>query len=132
ERREMLRHANFFFANARSARTTPREELVAEYEARWQAGGPGFLASFGDLLVDQQANDTAAEFVRAKIREIVRDRQVAERLIPRGFPIGAKRPCIDTGYFDAYNRDNVTLVDVNATPIEEFTPAGIRTTAGSH
>jgi cyclohexanone monooxygenase len=132
ERRETLRHANFFFANARSARTTPHDELQAEYEARWRAGGPGFLASFGDLLVDQEANDTAAEFVRAKIREIVRDPQVAERLIPRGFPIGAKRPCIDTDYFDTYNRDNVTLVDVNATPIEEIMPTGIRTTAGRH
>jgi cyclohexanone monooxygenase len=132
ERREMLRHANFFFAGARSARTTPPDELRAEYETRWQAGGPGFLAAFGDLLLDQEANDTAADFVRAKIREIVHDPEVAERLIPRGFPLGAKRPCIDTDYFDTYNRGNVTLVDVNEAPIEKITPTGLRTAAGSH
>jgi cyclohexanone monooxygenase len=132
ERRETLRHANFFFANPRLARTATQDELQAEYEARWQAGGPAFLAAFGDLLVDQEANDTAADFVRAKIREIVHDPDVAGRLIPRGFPMGAKRPCLDTGYFETYNRDNVTLVDVRAAPIEQITSAGIRTSAGHH
>jgi len=132
ERREMLRHLNFFLGNPRLARQTPPDERQAEYEARWQAGGPAFLGAFGDLLVDQEANDTAADFVRGKIREIIRDPEVAERLIPHGFPLGAKRPCIDTDYFDTYNRDNVTLVDVNAAPIEEITPTGIRTAAGIH
>jgi cyclohexanone monooxygenase len=130
ERRDLLRNVNFFFGNPRMARTTPHDERQAEYEARWQAGGPAFLGAFGDLLIDQGANDTVADFVRGKIREIVRDPEVAERLIPQGFPLGAKRPCIDTDYFDTYNRDNVTLVDVNATPIEEITPSGIRTSAG--
>ena len=132
ERRELLRNVNFFFGNPRMARTTPHDERQAEYEARWQAGGPAFLGAFGDLLLDQEANDTAADFVRGKIREIVRDPQVAERLIPRGHPLGAKRPCIDTDYFDTYNRDNVTLVDVSATPIEEITPTGIRTSAADY
>ena len=132
ERRETLRNVNFFFANPRLAKTTPHDERQAEYEARWQAGGPAFLGAFGDLLVEQEANDTAADFVRGKIREIVRDPEVAERLIPRGYPLGAKRPCLDTDYFETYNRDNVTLVDVKATPIEEITPTGIRTSAGIH
>jgi len=70
--------------------------------------------------------------VAGKIREIVRDPEVADRLIPRGYPFGAKRLCVDTGYYDTYNRANVTLVDVTATPIEAVTPAGIRTSAGEH
>ena len=132
ERRELLRNVNFFFGNPRRALTTPPDERQAEYEARWQAGGPAFLGAFGDLLVEQEANDTVADFVRGKIREIVRDPEVAERLLPHGYPLGAKRPCIDTDYFDTYNRANVTLVDVNATPIEEITPTGIRTSAADY
>jgi cyclohexanone monooxygenase len=132
ERRELLRNVNFFFGNPRLAMETPAEEREAEYEARWQAGGPAFLGSFGDLLKVQEANDTVADFVRGKIREIVLDPEVAERLLPHGHPLGAKRPCLDTGYFETYNRDNVTLVDVNATPIEEITPTGVRTSDGEH
>jgi cyclohexanone monooxygenase len=132
ERREMLRNVNFFFGNPRRALAIPPDERQAEYETRWQAGGPAFLGAFGDLLLDQEANDTVADFARGKIREIVRDPQVAERLLPRGYPMGAKRPCLDTDYFDTYNSDNVTLIDVNATPITGITPTGIRTSAQSH
>jgi cyclohexanone monooxygenase len=88
--------------------------------------------SFSDIAVDLEANHTAAEFVRSKIRETVLDPEVAERLCPTDHPIGSKRPPIDTGYFETYNREDVTLVDLRATPIEEVTPAGIRTTGGEH
>ncbi len=99
------------------------------YEAAWESGTLfGMIASYNDLLVNPDANETAAEFVRRKIREIVADPEVADRLSPRGHPLGTKRPCLDTDYYATYNRDNVTLVDVRATPIVEITPAGIRTT----
>ena len=96
------------------------------YEERWAAGGTNFMAAFNDLIINRQANDTAAEFVRDKIREIVHDPAVAELLAPKNHPIGTKRICVDTDYYETYNRDNVTLVDVRATPITEITANGLR------
>ncbi len=102
-----------------------REEREKVYEARWEHGGLPFLGAYIDLLIDPTANDTAAEFVRAKIREVVEDPEVAERLAPNTV-IGCKRLCVDTGYFETFNRDNVELVDVSETPIAEITPNGLR------
>ena len=96
------------------------------YEARWAAGGTNFMAAFNDLIVDRQANDTAAEFVRGKIRETVRDQAVAELLAPTNHPIGTKRICVDTDYYGTYNRANVTLIDVRSMPISEVTTNGVR------
>ena len=101
-------------------------ERAREYEARWQQGGLGFVTAFADLLVDRAANETAASFVRDKIRSLVRDPAVAEALSPRQV-IGCKRLCVDTGYYAAFNRPNVTLVDVAAAPIEEILADGLRT-----
>ena len=101
-----------------------REEL---YEDGWRAGGFGMLTAFNDLFFNRKSNDTAAEFVRNKIREIIHDPAVAETLAPKDHPIGTKRPCVDTGYFETFNRDNVTLIDTRATPVDEITPAGLRT-----
>src|SRR5690606_22399196 len=98
-----------------------------EYEFRWSHGGFGLTHAFSDLLRDKAANETAAEFVRRKIREIVHDPEVAEKLTPRDYAIGTKRLCIDTGYYETYNRPNVTLVDIRSAPIQEITPAGVRT-----
>ncbi len=100
-----------------------------EYEKRWTIGGTAFMGSFKDLLSNQESNDTAAEFVRDKIRAIVQDPRTAELLAPKSYPIGTKRICVDTDYFATYNRPNVTLVDLNAAPIEAITPAGLRTRA---
>jgi len=83
-------------------------------------------------LVNKEANDTAAAFVCAKIREIVRDPAVAEALVPQSYPIGTKRLCVDSGYYATFNRDNVTLIDIKATPIESITPAGVRTSSGEY
>jgi cyclohexanone monooxygenase len=116
----------------RRALETPPEQRRRVYQARWDFGGAEILGSFADLLTDTEANQTVAEFVAGKIREIVRDPGVAERLVPHGYPFGAKRLCVDTGYYDTYNRDNVALVDVTATPIEAITPAGIKTSAAEH
>ena len=106
-------------------------ERLAEYEARWERGGLPFIGSFTDLLIDETANETAADFVRDKIRSIVADPDVAERLMPSQV-IGCKRLCVDTGYYETFNKPNVELVDLAATPIETVAPAGVRTTAGHH
>ena len=98
-----------------------------EYERRWTTGGVNFMHAFSDLMLDERSNVTAADFVREQIRATVRDPVVAERLSPRDHPIGTKRICIDSDYFATYNRDNVTLVDLHATPIECITPAGVQT-----
>ncbi|MSQ28206.1 MAG: NAD(P)/FAD-dependent oxidoreductase [Dehalococcoidia bacterium] len=109
------------------------EERDAAYTAKWGEGGSiSFLYSFTDLLLDQQANDTAADFVRARIREVVKDSRTAELLCPTDHPIGTKRLILDTNYYETFNRDNVTLVDARNTPIECITPTGIRTSETSY
>jgi cyclohexanone monooxygenase len=96
------------------------------YEERWAAGGTNFMAAFNDLILSQQANDTAADFVRNKIRATVRNQNVAELLAPKNHPIGTKRICVDTDYYGTYNRDNVALVDVWTTPITRITANGVQ------
>ena len=113
----------------RLALQTSPEERQALYEAAWETGGLRFRATFRDLVTDNAANATAAEFIRAKIREIVKDPATAAKLSDFDHPYAAKRPPIDTDYFETFNRDNVELVDVRAQPIERITPRGIRTRA---
>jgi len=114
-----------FNFNMESALATSEEERQREFEKRWAYGGLPFIGAFGDLLYSQAANDLAAEFVRRKIREIVHSPEVAELLSPSNV-IGCKRLCVDTGYWETFNRPNVTLIDVSGEPIEAITPAGIR------
>jgi cyclohexanone monooxygenase len=117
----------------RSVHEVSDEEARRTFQERWErGGGMPVLLSYNDLLVDETANAKAAEFVRAKIRETVRDPTVAELLIPRDYPIGAKRLCQDEGYFEVFNRDDVTLVDVRSAPIEEITETAIRTAGGDY
>jgi len=113
-----------------SALAASPEQRAREFEARWKIGGLNLLTAYNDLLLNKEANDTAAEFVRARIRDMIHDKAVAEKLMPTNHPIGTKRICVDTGYFDTYNRDNVTLVDLLEDPIEAITPAGVRTRGG--
>ncbi|HIA59315.1 MAG TPA: NAD(P)/FAD-dependent oxidoreductase [Gammaproteobacteria bacterium] len=101
-------------------------ERESNYQQRWEAGGLPFLASFSDLATSLEANKTAAEFVRNKIRGIVKDPIVAELLCPQTV-MGCKRLCVDSDYYQTFNRDNVSLIDVNACPIERITSAGIKT-----
>jgi cyclohexanone monooxygenase len=103
----------------------------AVFEARWRIGGFALLGAFTDLFTDLRANEHACEFVRRKIRSIVHDPAVAARLCPT-HPIGCKRLCVDTGYYATYNRANVTLVDVNAAPIERITAHGLRAGGQEH
>ena len=117
----------------RSALEVSDEERTAIYEAAWQEGGFKFmLSSFNDIGLDRRANDTASEFIRNKIREMVKDPEVAEKLVPVDHPFTSKRPLIDTNYFATYNRDNVTLVDIRHAPIEEITATGIRTAEATY
>ena len=102
-----------------------REEALALLENSWNGRGPRMLSCFTDTMVNPVANDFVAEFVRGKIREIVKDPETARKLTPVGYPVGAKRPCLDTNYFATFNRPNVTLVDVREDPIERITPSGI-------
>ena len=107
------------------ASETPLDEQLNVYEARWQTGGTSFMGSFADIVTSKQANDTAADFVRAKIRGLVDDARVAELLCPTNHPIGTKRICVDSHYFETYNRANVTLVDVKNAPITRLTETGL-------
>ncbi len=107
------------------------EERQRRFEGRWEYGGFSFMASFADMLASQEANDAAAEFVREKIRGIVDDPEVADLLSPDNV-IGCKRICLDSGYFETFNRSNVTLVDVSSAPIEKITKSGLRTGGRDH
>jgi len=112
----------------KSALDVPEAERNAAYESKWAEGGSiSFLYTYTDLLMNKAANDTASEFVRGKIRGIVKDQRTAELLAPKDHPIGTKRLCLDTGYYETYNRDNVALVDVRSDPIAEITETGLRT-----
>jgi cyclohexanone monooxygenase len=115
-------------APTKSALDASPEERREAYEAKWAEGGSiSFLYAYTDLLVNKAANETASEFVREKIRATVKDQAVAELLAPKDHPIGTKRLCLDTGYYEIYNRENVTLLDVRRAPITELTEAGLRT-----
>jgi len=102
-----------------------REQI---FEAAWAKGGFYMgLETFSDYLVNKKSNDTVSEFVRGKIREIVNDPAVGELLAPKDHPFFTKRPPLEHGYYEAFNRDNVTLLDVRTAPIEEITPRGVKT-----
>lgn len=103
----------------------------AEYRWRWEKGGANFMHAFNDLVLNEEANRTAANFVRDRIREIVRDPETADALCPTDYPIFTKRICVDSGYFETFNRPNVQLVSLRKTPIQRITPDGIETTAGT-
>ncbi len=113
-----------FPLNNTSAMVTSAEDRQQEYEKRWRTGGVGFLGAFNDLMFDAEANETAASFVREKVRETLHDPDVAELLMPHGV-IGCRRLCVDTGFHATFNRDNVTLVNVRETPIERIYTDGM-------
>jgi cation diffusion facilitator CzcD-associated flavoprotein CzcO len=119
-----------FVTEDRSAFDVTAEQRRAIYDAAWEKGGLQFRATFRDLLLDKAANDTAADFIRDKIRGIVTDAATAATLADIDHPYAAKRPPLDTNYFETFNRANVTLVDLRAAPIEAITPTGILTRDG--
>lgn len=104
------------------------EERNARFEELWkQPGFAKWLGNFREIMTNTEANEVFAEFVRNKIRERIKDPAVAEKLVPKDHPFGAKRIPLESGYYEAFNRDNVTLVDVKADPIERITPNGVKT-----
>jgi cyclohexanone monooxygenase len=118
---------------AQSALDVPEAERNALYEKKWNEGGSiSFLYSYTDLLTNKAANDTASDFVRNKIRSIVKDQKTAELLCPNDHPIGTKRLILDTNYYETYNLPHVKLVDIRSAPIQEITPTGIRTKDGAY
>lgn len=102
-----------------------REEKRARWDACWQAGR-GMPSHFIDTMRPGATNDECCDYLRDKIRAIVDDPATAEALCPKDYPFGARRICLDTGYFETYNRGNVTLVDLKAAPFESFTAGGAR------
>ena len=116
----------------RTALSVPDDERREIFEAAWAQGGFRLGTTFNDLLLDADANETAAEFLRSKIRERVDDPGVAEMLAPTDHPFFTKRPPLENGYYETFNRENVTLVDARRTPIEAITPAGVRTADGEY
>lgn len=127
ERNRMMPAAlgSTFIGNNHSALEVETEVQHREFAKRWEIGGFSFLGAFNDLTVNKHSNDTAAAFVREKIRETVADAPTANLLCPDSV-IGCKRLCLDTNYFETYNQSHVHLVDIRVNPIRQITPAGIR------
>ena len=121
-----------FPINQRTASEDTPAERQALFEKLWEEGTLNFLTgNYVDLLTSKETNDMVAEFVRGKIREIVRDPDTVEKLMP-DYYLGTKRPILDLGYFETFNRDNVALVDLRRDPIERITPSGVHTATGEH
>jgi cation diffusion facilitator CzcD-associated flavoprotein CzcO/acetyl esterase/lipase len=112
-----------------SAVASTEDERQKRFEAGWAIGGIfGMFGTFNDLLVNPDANELVAEFIRNKIRSIVHDPETAEALCPTNHPAGTKRPCVDTNYFETFNLPHVRLVDLHQQPIVTITETGIETT----
>ncbi len=111
-----------------SALAVTPAEREREFEKMWDAGGfPFWLANYRDILTNQEANALCADYLKGKIRKVVKDAALAEKLIPKSHPYGTKRQPLDTNYYETFNKDNVLLVDASTDgSIEEFTPQGIR------
>lgn len=122
----------FMDADLRATRVRPAanytpEERLQIIQRRWDIGGAVIQGCFADVMTDEAVNREVAEFVKGKIRGIVKDPATAEKLTPKGFALGTKRICVDTGYYETFNRDNVQIVDVKADPIERLTERGVVT-----
>ena len=124
--REEARNGIYTEMPDRGALDDGDNERRSKYEARWAHGGLTFMSVYNNLAIDKAANDTAANFVRGKIAEIVKDPDTARMLQPNNHPIGSKRICIDTDYFAAFNRPDVKLVDIRSSPIEQILPNAVR------
>ena len=116
-----------FTTAERSADEVPSQDWHRVLDGGWEVGGFRYLfETFNDILVNEKSNELAAEFIRNKIRAVVKDPKTAELLCPKNYPLGGKRPPLGHLYYETFNRDNVELVDVSETPIEEITANGLR------
>ncbi|WFU78812.1 NAD(P)/FAD-dependent oxidoreductase [Bradyrhizobium sp. CIAT3101] len=130
--REVARNGIYAEQPDRGALDDSDEIRNGKYASRWDRGGLTFMYVYNNLGLDRAANDTAADFVRGKIAEIVKDPETAKLLQPNSHPIGTKRICIDTDYFATFNRPNVSLVDIKSNPIEEITASAVRVAGKDH
>ncbi|MBW7970731.1 NAD(P)/FAD-dependent oxidoreductase [Bradyrhizobium sp. BR 10289] len=130
--REVARNGIYAEQPDRGALDDSDDVRAGKYAARWERGGLTFMYVYNNLGLDRTANDTAANFVRGKIAEIVKDPATAKLLQPNSHPIGTKRICVDTDYFATFNRPNVSLVDIKANPIEEITANAVRVAGVDH
>ena len=121
-----------FRPNKQSALEASPEEREKVYEAAWNRWGFGFALAYYDILLSKPANNTAAEFIQRKIGSVIEDPVKREKLTPKGHSFAARRPSVDSGYFQAFNRGDVELADLREFPILEFTPEGIRTAEKLH
>jgi cyclohexanone monooxygenase len=125
--REETRNGVYGKLPAKGALEDAPQDRRQAYDDEWKEGGLHFMATYNDLALNKASNDTAADYVREKIGQVVKDPKVARLLQPTTYPIGTKRICLDIDYFETFNRDNVTLVDIREAPIEEITPKGLKT-----
>jgi len=112
------------------AKQADAEELEKQLDFAWKRGGYLMLAAYPDLVTDLESNEIVSKWVKNKIRERIKDPKTADKLMPQ-YPMGAKRLCVDTNYFETFNRDNVSLVDLRESGIESFTDKGIRMENGT-
>jgi cyclohexanone monooxygenase len=119
------------YYNPKPATAADEEERDREFEDRWKMGGIGYLAAFSDITFGAEANRLASDFIHRKIRSIVKDPTIAELLIPNSV-VGCKRLCVHTEYYGTFNRDNVSLIDVKANPIERITRTGVVVAGHEH
>ncbi len=115
-----------------SAKADDPEAREKRLEQAWQAGTTGLLQAYEDLLFDEESNACAADFARRKIAELIKDPNTARKLTPQGYPLGSRRMCSETNFFDAMNRANVELVDVREEPVETMTADSVVTSKGSY
>lgn len=125
-RRRIIETGRPFPASGQSALAAADEQLRATYESAWEKGGMSLREAYKDHLTDPDANFKVAEFVRSKIRQTVRDQKVAQQLLP-DYYFGTKRLILGHGYYETYNRENVTLINVREDPIVAITRRGVRT-----
>jgi cyclohexanone monooxygenase len=129
----LTRNSTLNDAGTRPGLEFTREEREQEFARRWSVtGGIGYIYAFPDVTTSDAINQEASDYVRGRIASIVRDPATAATLTPRGYGIGGKRICVHTGYYEMFNRNNVTLVDVRENPIVRITPRGVRTSASEY
>lgn len=121
-----------YVAHPRNAADCDPQERAEALEKGWTTGGVLFGKTFPDQYTDLESNDFAREFAEAKITALVEDPEVARHLIPTGQPLGAKRICTDSGYFETFNRDNVSLVNLREEPISAVTDWGVKTSRSAY
>lgn len=114
--------------NMQLALSVSEEERRQRYERAWNGGAMAHLSvEYADIMLNEAANETLSDFVREKIRAKVKDPAVADILTPTEFPICAKRTCLDTNYFETFNRPNVSVIDIKKNPLQSITATGIET-----